>query len=145
MRALAEAENARSKGSGLPADLQKEFEYNILLGEELEKLIGLEETLTKKRQGKQAQLKELEEDFALAREKVETAVLTEAIGIALRAQRSSLLGLSTNRQDSAQRRLEMGNIREAQLDVERKHRDLADLDSQGDQVSHLLRSMDRSK
>jgi potassium efflux system protein len=141
VQALKDAEQAKVKGSGLPAELQNQFEINIRLGEELESLTARQDALTKNLQEKQSQLKELEADFSLAKERVETAVLTEVIGIALLEQRASLPSPSDYRKDSAQRRLEMGKIREAQLDVEGKYRDLADTDAQERQVSDLLNSM----
>jgi potassium efflux system protein len=140
MQARKEAEEAKQQASTLPPAIQEQFDMNVKLGEELEKLAVEEAALTKKLERKQAQLRELEEEFALARERVETTVLTEAIGLALRAQRQSLPSLSNYRRDSARRQLRMSEIREAQFDVDRKRRDLADIDAEAERVIQSLGS-----
>jgi potassium efflux system protein len=140
-----EAEEAKDGASALPFVVQDQFDINIKLGEELEKLTQEDTALATRLQQKKAQLKGLEEEFALARERVQTAVLTEAIGIALREQRKSLPDLRSYRRDSAQRQLKMTEVREAQLNIDRKRRELADLDAQTERIIQSLSNVSESE
>ena len=54
--------------------------------------------MTKNLEGVTNHLQEIEEDFALATERVKTLVLTEAIGLALRRQRQLLPSTDKYRQ-----------------------------------------------
>ena len=140
-----EAEVAKDRASALPLMVQDQFDVNIKLGEGLEKLTREDTALATRLQQKEAQLKGLEEEFALSRERVQTAVLTEAIGIALREQRKSLPNLRSYRRDSAQRQLKMTEVQEAQLNIDRQRRDLADLDAETDRIMQSLKDVSDSE
>jgi potassium efflux system protein len=140
-KAKLEAEEAKEKALTLPVEVQKQFDVNVKLGEDLAKLTLSETELEKRLQLKQGLLKELEDEFSLARQRVETTVLTEAIGLALREQRKLLPDLRTYRRDSAQRQLKMTEIHEAQLAIDALRRALADIDVETDRlirgINHL--------
>jgi potassium efflux system protein len=138
------AEQAKKRAFALPIAVQEQFDINIKLGEELERFTQEHTAVATRLQQKQAQLKELEAEFALARERVQTTVLTDAIGIALREQRKSLPDLKSYRWDSAQRQLKMTEVREAQLAIERKRSDLADLNTQTDRLIQSLGDVSES-
>ena len=66
-------------------------------------LIRDEAEVTKRIERMQAQQKKLEEDYALSRKRVDTMVLTDVIGLALRAQRQALPDSNQYRLESAKR------------------------------------------
>jgi len=122
------AEQAKKLAVGLPPVIQKQYDITIELGKMLEKFTADEAQILEKLELKQDQLKQLAEDFAMAREQVEYPLSSETIGLALREQRRTLPDFETYRQASAQRRLQMGEIRAILLDSDRQRRELADLD-----------------
>jgi len=122
------AEQAKNLAADLPPVIQKQYDITIELGKMLEKVTADEAQILEKLVLKQEQLKQLEEDFAMAREQVEYPLHSETIGLALREQRRTLPGIEKFRRDSAQRRLQMGEIRAILLDLDRQRRELADLD-----------------
>ena len=67
------AEEAKIKAPDMPIVLKKEFDINIKIGEALERLIRDEAEVTKRIDHMQAQLKKLEEDYALSRKRVDTS------------------------------------------------------------------------
>ena len=139
------AEEAKIKAPDMPMVLKEEFDINIKLGEALENLIREETEVTKRIERMQAQLKKLEEDYALSRKRVDTMVLTDAIGLALRAQRQALPDSDQYRLESAKRLQKMSEIREAQIELDRQSLDLANLDSELDRIMGLLGSLSEIK
>ena len=137
-KAKQAAEEAKEKALALPLEIQKQFDFNVTLGKDLAKLTLSETEQEKRLQRKQDLLKELEDEFSLARQRVETTVLTEAIGLALREQRNRLPDLRTYRRDSAQRQLKMTEIHEAQLIIDTQRRALTDIEIETDR---LIRGM----
>ncbi len=128
------AEQAKNTAAGLPPVIQKQFDVNIQLGKMLEKVTGEEAQILENLERKQAQLKQIEEDFALAREQMQYPMHTEAIGLALREQRQALPSIATFRRDSNRRQIQMGEIRSILLDLDRQRRDLVDLDQATDRI-----------
>jgi potassium efflux system protein len=122
------AEQAKQLAVDLPPVIQKQYDIAIELGKMFEKIIADEAKILEKLDLKQDQLKQLEEDFAMAREQVEYPLQSETIGLALREQRRTLPNMRQFRRDSAQRRLQMGEIRAILLDIDRQRRELADID-----------------
>jgi len=122
------AEQAKKLAAGLPPVIQKQYDITIQLGKLLEKFTADEAQVLEKLELKQQQLKQLAEDFAMAREQVAYPLYSETIGLALREQRRTLPDMEKFRGDSAQRRLQMGEIRAILLDLDRQRRELADLD-----------------
>jgi potassium efflux system protein len=137
-RARVKAEQAKEEAYDLPPALQKQFDINIQRGEELEKLTRDEVQVKKKLLTKQIQLKDLKEEFSLARERVTATVLTEAIALALRQQRQSLPSFRNYRRDSGQRQLTMSEIRETQFEIDRERRELADMSDDTDEIIQSL-------
>ncbi len=134
LHARAAAEEAKIKATDMPMVLKEEFDINIKLGEALEKSIREEAEVTKRIERMQAQQKKLEEDYALSRKRVDTMVLTDVIGLALRAQRQALPDSNQYRLESAKRLQKTSEIREAQIDLDRQRLDLANLDSELDRI-----------
>jgi potassium efflux system protein len=122
------AEQAKNVAADLPPVIQKQFDVNIALGKSLEAATAEESRITEKLKLKQAQLKQIEEEFALAREQLQYPLHTEAIGLALREQRRTLPSMSSFKRDSDQRQARMGEIRSIQLELDHQRRELADLD-----------------
>ncbi|UCG11709.1 MAG: mechanosensitive ion channel [Deltaproteobacteria bacterium] len=129
-RAVAGAEVAKFEAYRLPEPIQKEFDMNIQLAEALEKVIRDEALATEDLEKKEAEVKELEQEFSLAQERVRIALRSEAIGLALREQHRSLPSFSGYRQDSARRQSKMSEIQGAHLEVERQIRALSDLNAE---------------
>jgi potassium efflux system protein len=122
------AEQSKKLAVDLPPVIQKQYDITIKLGKMLEKFTADEAQILAKLELKQDQLKQLAEDFAMAREQVEYPLYSETIGLALREQRRTLPDIEKFRQDSAQRRLQMGEIRAILMDIDRQRRELTDLD-----------------
>jgi hypothetical protein len=89
----------------------------------------------------QSRLKALEEEFGTAKRRVGSAVLTAAIGLALRKQRLNLPSADQYLAGSDARQIKMSEIREKQIELDRLLRELADpkalADSVIDSVSYL--------
>jgi potassium efflux system protein len=128
------AEQAKSVAADLPPDIQKQFDVNIELGKMLEKAIADEAKVTDRLKLKQAQLKQIEEEFALAKEQVKYPLHSETIGMALREQRRGLPSVASFRRDSDRRQVQMVEIRSIQLDLDRQRRELADPDQAIDRI-----------
>jgi potassium efflux system protein len=138
VKAVAGAEEAKTEAARLPEPVQKEFDFNVKVAEELDKVISEQAVVTRKLEQKKAQLKRLEEEFALARERVKIRIRSQVIGLALREQRRSLPTFQNYRRESAQRQLKMSQIQEAQLEAERRIRDLTDIDAETTRIVQSL-------
>ena len=114
-----DAQDAISEVPLMPKAVQDQFDINIQLSTELEKITGEETALAENFQVYQSRLKALEEDFETAHKRVESAVLTEAIGLALRAQRLNLPDADQYFADSDARRIRMSEISERQIELDR--------------------------
>jgi potassium efflux system protein len=136
---LAEAELAKNIAVGLPPAIQNQFDINIELGKMLEKITAEESEIAEELERKQARLKLLEEDFALAREQVKYPIHTETIGLALLELNRTLPSIQDYRRDSAQRRVLMGEIQSARLIFDRQRLELSDLDRA---IQNVLESVD---
>ncbi len=133
-----QAEEARDKTPDSASPVKEQYDINIALGAKLEELTQQVSAVTQNLEGVTSHLQEIKDDFALATERVETLVLTEAIGLALRRQRQQLPGPEEYRQKSAERKLRMSEIREAQYRLERQRRELADPESETDKIIDSL-------
>ena len=122
------AEQEKQLAVDLPPVIQKQYDIAIELGKMFENITADEAQILENLDRKQDQLKQLEEDFAMAREQVEYPLQSETIGLALREQRRTLPGIRQFRRDSAQRRQKMGEIRAILMDLDRQRRELADID-----------------
>jgi potassium efflux system protein len=138
VKAVVGAEEAKTEAAKLPEPVQKEFDFNVKVAEELDKVISEQAVVTRKLEQKKAQLKGLEEEFALARERVKIRIRSQVIGLALREQRRSLPTFQNYRRESAQRQLKMSQIQGAQLEAERRIRDLTDIDAETTRIVQSL-------
>ena len=145
LHAREAAEEAKTKAPDMPLVLKEEFDINIRLGAALEKLIRDEAEITKRIEGMQAQLRKLEADYALSRIRIDTMVLTDVIGLALRVQRQALPDSHQYRFESAKRLQKMSAIREAQIELDRQSLDLANFDGELDRIMGLLGSLSEIK
>jgi len=85
-----EAEEAKDKTPELAAAVKTQYDINIELSTELEEVTRQVTAVTENVESVTNHLQEMEDDFVLATARVETLVLTEAIGLALRRQRQLL-------------------------------------------------------
>jgi potassium-dependent mechanosensitive channel len=109
----------------MPKIVQDQFLVNIDLSTVLEN-IALEETvLAENYEEHQSRLKVLEEEFETAKRRVEFAVLTEAVGLALRTQRLNLPSIDQYFEDSNTRQIKMSEISEKQIELDRLLRQLS--------------------
>jgi potassium efflux system protein len=138
-KARTEAEQAKQRAYDLPPAIQAQLQINIKRSEELARVTEQEARVAQRLEQKQTLLKEIEEEYVLARKRVEAAALTQAIGLALRQQRQSLPELRSFRQNSAERQAMMSDLREARLQIDRERRELADLDAESDRIVSSLR------
>jgi len=145
LHARETAEESKIKAPDMPPVLKQEFDINIKLGAALEKLIRDEAEVTKRIERVQAQLKKLEDDYAVSRKRVDTMVLTDVIGLALRAQRQALPDSDQYRLESAKRLQQMSEIQEAQIELDGQSANLANPDSELDRIMGLLGSLPGDK
>jgi potassium efflux system protein len=118
----------------MPKVVQDQFDINIQLSTELEKITREETELAKNHEGYQSRLKALEEEFETAKKRVKSAVLTETIGLALRAQRLNLPDADQYFADSDARQIRMSEISERQIELDRLLRDLSEPRSWADNL-----------
>ena len=121
MRAMLE------KAERLPV-LKSEYDSNIALGRQLESIIKDDAEITLKLKKTQERLAALEDVFKLAREWVEQDILTEAVSLTIHEQYNSLPSMFMFRRRVDQRNEMLSQIRDEQLSIEHKKRDLANLD-----------------
>jgi potassium efflux system protein len=126
VRAVADAQEAIVKTPLLPKIIKEQFDINVQLSAELEKITQEETKLAGKYEGYQSRLKALEQEFTIAQRRVESAVLTEAIGLALRTQRLNLPGTDQYFADSDARKIRMSEISEKQIELDRLLHELSD-------------------
>jgi len=130
------AEQAKAIAGDLPPVIQKQYDASIELGKMLEKITADEETVVDRLELKKARLEQIEEEFALAQEQIKYPMHTETIGLALREQRRDLPRIETFRKDSEHRKVQMGEIRSIQLELDRQRRELVDLEQAMDRILH---------
>ena len=123
---LEDAQDAIFEVSLLPKIIQDQFNINIQLSTELENVTREESVLTEKYEGYQSRFKALEAEFGTVKKRVESAVLTEAIGLALRQQRLNLPSADRYFEESDARQVRMSVISERQIGLDRLLRELSD-------------------
>ncbi len=130
-----EAQDAIIEVPLMPKAVQDQFDINIQLSAELEKITREETDLAENIQGHQTRLKTLEEDFETAQKRVESAVLTEAIGLALRSQRLNLPDAGQYFAESDDRKIRMSEISERQIELDRMLREFSTPGALADSLS----------
>ena len=134
-------EGAEAAKKGTPAALesiQKELDINVKLSQDLESLTKRQIALAANLESQRMRLQELEEEFALTRKRIETAVLTQALSFTLREQRKALPSLSQYRRDSLKRQRELAEVGEAEMDAEKQLKALVYIDPE---INRILRSL----
>ena len=127
VKARVEAETAKVLTPDLPPAIQKQYDTNIELGKTLEKITQDDALTAGMLEQRQTELKMLEEEFSLARQRIQSAALSEMSGITLRRRRQSLPSPKRYRQNSEQHQLAMGHVSEAQFNNDEHRRSLLDL------------------
>jgi potassium efflux system protein len=125
VQAREEAQEAIVEVPLQPKIVQDQFDINIQQSIELEKITREETVLAGNYQDFQSRLKALEDEFETAKKRVESAVLTEAIGLALRRQRLNLPNADQYFVDSDTRQIRMSEIGEKQIELDRLLRELS--------------------
>jgi potassium efflux system protein len=133
-----EAEEARDQAPELAPALKDQYGINIALSEELEELTHQVTAVTNNLEEVTKHLQQIEEDFDLATDRVDTLVITETVGLALRRQRQILPSPDKYRQGSFKRKLKMSEIRETQYRLEGLRRELSDTESETDKIIDSL-------
>jgi potassium efflux system protein len=118
----------------LPKIVQDQFDINIQLSTELEQITQEETVLAGKYAGYQSRLKALEAEFGTAKKRVESTVLTQAIGLALRKQRLTLPSADQYLAGSDARQIKMSEISEKQIELDQLQRELSDPQALADSV-----------
>jgi len=131
---LEDAQDAIVTFPLMPKIVQDQFDINIQLSTELENLTREETALAEQYKDRQSRLQALQEEFETAKKRVESAVLTEAIGLALRTQRLDLPRADQYYTDSDARRIRMSEISEKQIALHKLQRELADPRALADRV-----------
>jgi len=129
-----DAQDAILDVSLMPKIVQDQFDINIQLSTELEKVTSEETVLAGKYEDYQSRLKTLEAEFDTAKKRVESAVLTEAIGLALRKQRLTLPSADQYLAGSDARQIKMSEISEKQIELDQMQRELSDPKAVADRV-----------
>jgi potassium efflux system protein len=140
-RAQEEARDAILQIPLLPKDIQVQFDINIQLSRELEDISREEVALIEKQKELQLRLKKLEEDYEMAQRRVQSVVLTETIGLALRAQRFDLPRDYEYMTDSDVRRIKISEMSEKEIELNRMLREISAPEAMTDRlvgsVDHL--------
>jgi potassium efflux system protein len=134
MKARMEAETAKVLTPDLPPAVQKQYDINIDLGKTLEKLTGDEALTAQRLEKRKSDLKLLEEEFSNTRQRIQSSALSEMSGLTLRQRRQALPSPNRYRRDSKQRQLTMGQVSEAQFNINEQRRSILDLQNEKRQI-----------
>ncbi len=138
VQARMDAEVAKNLAQDLPPVLKEQYEFNIELGRDLEQLTSDNARTIRDHNQLQSELKELEEEFAQIRQRVQGVSLSEAIGLTLRQRRRDLPGTETYRRNSARRQQALRQVSEAQFIIDERQRDLADIKAETERILQSL-------
>ena len=126
--AILVVENAPQNSSQITGVILNQINVNISLTENLKTLAQKEALLSKKIEDIKSQSEEISQEFSLAKERIDNLTPTGAVGLALREQKQFLPTSKQFQQNSLERQRWMAEIQEFQIDLDRKHRDMADID-----------------
>ena len=129
-----DAQDAALEVPLMPVIVQEQFSINIQLSNELETVSRKESALAGKYEDYQSRLKTLEVEFETAKKRVESAVLTEAIGLALRTKRLNLPDPDQYYMASDARQIRMSEISERQIALDGLQRELSNPQALADRV-----------
>lgn len=121
------AENAKRRSSDLPLEIQKQYDINIELGKKLEKFIQDDALTARMLEQRQSELKILEEEFYIARQRIQNTALSEMSGLILRQRRRAFPNPKKYRQNFEQRQLDIVYLNEEQFNIDDHRRNLLNL------------------
>ncbi len=137
-KAGAEAEKAKLEAVGKHPTERHLAEQNAELAKDQTQLaVRIEQAITERR-GINEQLAKLDQEYTSAREKLEIAGLSDALGPVLREQRKSLPDMRSYRKNSAQRQKLISEYGLEYLKVEGQRRELGDIQNY---LERLLREV----
>jgi len=136
--ARVEAEAAKKITPDLPKAVKEQYDVNISLGKDLEKITAEEAQAVRILDRRQSELKMLEEEFSQARQRIQSVALSEMSGITLRKRRQALPSPKRYRQDSKKRQLIMGHVSEGQFNIDEQRRNLLDLQDEKRRIIELI-------
>lgn len=124
-----DAQNEMLKISLQPKRVQEQFDINIKLSAELERIAGEETGLLKRLESYQHDLNSTETEFETAKRRIELDVLTDVIGMALRSQRINLPTSDRYDFNSKKYLTRMSEISERHFELDRLLRDMPTTDT----------------
>jgi potassium efflux system protein len=137
-QARKDAEASILSASDLPPVVKAQYDFNIKLAKDLERLTVEEAQAAQKLSELQSELKALEEEFAQIRQRVQGVSLSQTMGLTLRQRRLELPGPQSYRRNSAQRRIIIDQVSDAQFIIEAKRQDLADIKAETERILQSL-------
>lgn len=132
--AARQARQARDEAQGEPPLVQGLAQENARLSQELTNLLGDIEALSGERLDTQRTLDQLSANYESARQQLEIAGLTQALGEVLRQQRSQLPALAGYRQTSGEWEERIANARLRAFQLDELRRELSDVDARADAI-----------
>jgi potassium-dependent mechanosensitive channel len=121
------AEQLQAETADLPAPLRRIAEENASNRTELEELVHREKQVTYNLATAKQQLDEIRTDFASTRQRVEVVGASEAIGSMLYRRREALPSFRSYSRNSAQRKLEINQATDRQINIEELLRERGNL------------------
>ncbi len=129
VQAREDAQDAVLNTVSQPKIIQDQFDLNISLSTELEKITMEEAELAEKLGKFQSRLQILEDELDTAQKRVDLDVLTDVIGMALRNQRRNLPNADQFNVDSKTHQIRMSEITERQIELDRLMRGISTRDT----------------
>ncbi len=126
-RAREAAEQLQAETANLPEPLRKIAEENARNRTELEELVYREKQVTYNLATAKQQLDEIRTDFASTRQRVEVVGASEAIGSMLYRRREALPSFRSYSRNSAQRKQEINQATDRQINIEELLRERGNL------------------
>jgi potassium efflux system protein len=142
-QARQQAEELKIRTEALPLPLQVIAQENALYREELEELVGREQSVANDLQTARLGLDEIKRDFERTRQRVEVVGASEAIGKMLSHRREALPSVQSYRRTSAQREAEIGRATDRQIDIDELLRERGDIQETVTKVLENLPQADR--
>ncbi len=137
-QARKDAEASILSASDSPPVVKAQYDFNFKLARDLERLIVDEAQAAQKLSEMQSELKALEEEFAQIRQRVQGVSLSQTMGLTLRQRRLELPGPQSYRRNSAQRRVIIDQVSDAQFIIDVKQQDLADIKAETERILQSL-------
>lgn len=125
--ARMDAEVAKKTAPDLPKAIKEQYDINIALGKDLEKVTTDEARAARTLDRRKSELKLLERDFGQARQLLQSDYLSESMGLSLRRYRQNLPNPDSYLKDSGKRQLIISQLSEAQFELDEKRRGQLDI------------------